>query len=78
MVKSKKVLNHYTLLDKPSVDGHWHRRRIKTEEKAKVVASLWGAEFIQFLAALAILPRKILKNRMNSSFSFESSWFNSS
>ena len=32
-----------------------HRRRIKAEEKAKVVAAVWGAEFIQFLAALAIL-----------------------
>ena len=31
----------------------WHRRWIKTEEKAKVVASVWGAEFIQFLAALS-------------------------
>ena len=33
-----------------------HRRKIKTEEKAKVVASVWGEEFIQFLDALAILP----------------------
>ena len=32
-----------------------HRRRIKTEAKAKVVASVWGAEFIQFVAALGIL-----------------------
>ena len=32
-----------------------HRIRIKTEEKAKVVASVWGEEFIQILAALAIL-----------------------
>ena len=32
-----------------------HRRRIKTEEKAKVVISVWGAKFIQFLAALAVL-----------------------
>ena len=45
------------------------RRRIKTEEKAKVVNSVWGEEFIQFLAVLAILPRTILKNRMNSSYS---------
>ena len=28
------------------------RRRIKTEEKAKVVDSAWGEDFIQFLAAL--------------------------
>ena len=31
------------------------RRRIKTEAKAKVVASVWGTEFIQFLAAQGIL-----------------------
>ena len=32
-----------------------HRRRIKTEERAKVVVAVWGAEFIEFFAALAIL-----------------------
>ena len=32
-----------------------HRRRIKTEAKAKVVAAVWGTEIIQFVAALAIL-----------------------
>ena len=26
----------------------YHRRRINTEAKAKVVASVWGEEFIQF------------------------------
>ena len=36
-----------------------HRRKINTEEKAKVVASVWRAEFIQFLAALAVLHWKI-------------------
>ena len=36
-----------------------HRRRIELEEKAKVVASVWGAEFVQFLVALAVLPRSI-------------------
>ena len=36
-----------------------HRRRMEREAKAKVVASVWGAEFIQFLAALAVfLGRK--------------------
>ena len=29
-----------------------YRKKKKTEENAKVVASVWGAEFIQFLAAL--------------------------
>ena len=33
----------------------WHRRRIKTEEKAKVVPSVRGEEIILFLAALAVL-----------------------
>ena len=33
-----------------------HRRIINTEEKAKVVAAVWGIKFIHFLAELAILP----------------------
>ena len=47
-----------------------HRRRIKTEEKTKVVASVQGGgeEFIQCLFALAVLPMTILSNRMNSPF----------
>ena len=45
-----------------------HRRRIYTEELAKFVASVCGTEFIQFLAAPAILHQDDLKNRMNSSF----------
>ena len=40
-----------------------HRRRIELEDKAKVVASVWGTQFIQFLAALAILPWSIEKKR---------------
>ena len=43
------------------------------EAKVKVVASFfWGegvADFVQFLAALAVLPRSIGKNRMNSTVS---------
>ena len=31
--------------------GSGHRRRIKPEEKAKVIAAVWGMELIQFLAA---------------------------
>ena len=34
----------------------YHRKRITTEEKEKVVASVWGTEFIRLLAALAVLP----------------------
>ena len=33
----------------------YHRRRIKTEEKAKVVAAVWRTELFQFVAALDIL-----------------------
>ena len=36
------------------LDALHHRRRIKTEEKAKVVAAVWGHELIQFLAAIDI------------------------
>ena len=32
-----------------------HRRRIYTEEKAKVVASSWGTELLQFFVSLSIL-----------------------
>ena len=35
--------------------GSLQRKRLKTEEQAKVVAAFRGAEFIQFLAALAVL-----------------------
>ena len=42
-----------------------YRRRINTEEKAKVVAAVWGTVFIQFLAALSLLPRDDLKKMMN-------------
>ena len=45
-----------------------HRRRMETEGKAKVIAFVWGAEFVQFLAALAVLPLSIWKKRLNSSY----------
>ena len=56
--------------------GAWFRRhgvraysrRIKTEEKTKVVAAVLGTEFIQFIAALAILHQEGLKKGMNSSY----------
>ena len=37
------------------VNGGPTRRRIKTEEKTKVVAAVWGTELVKFLAALYIL-----------------------
>ena len=42
-----------------------HRRRIYTEEKAKVVAAAWATALFKFLAAIAILHRDDLKNRMS-------------
>ena len=58
-VGTSKYSDCYLLLCGTRV-GWWHRRRIKAEEKVKVVASVWWEEFIQFLAALAVLPRTIL------------------
>ena len=42
-----------TWSDSATQKGKEHRRRIYTDEKAKVVASVWGTEFIQFLTTLA-------------------------
>ena len=42
--------------------GSRHRRKMETEGKAKVVASVWWAKFVQlnrFLAEQAVLPRSI-------------------
>ena len=50
---------------------------MEREEKAKVVASVWGAEFVQFLAALVVLPRSIWKKRLNSAGLFGKKRFNS-
>ena len=56
-----------------------HRRWIKTEEKATVVVSVWEEEFIKIPSrASCFVYRTILKNRMNSSFSFKSFRCNSS
>ena len=46
-----------------------HRSRINTEDKAKVVAAVWGTELIQFLAALTVLHQDDRKKMMNSSYS---------
>ena len=39
---------------------------METEGKAKVVASVWEAEFVQFLAALAVFLQSIWKKWLNS------------
>ena len=36
-----------------------------TEEKAKVVAAVWGTELLLFLALLAVLHQDDMKKRMN-------------
>ena len=48
----KKYLNFVDDNFPFSIVGYTHRRRIKTEEKAKVVAAVWGTELIQFFATL--------------------------
>ena len=42
---------------------------MEREATTKVVTSVCGADFVQFLAALAVLPRSIWKNMMNSTVS---------
>ena len=44
-----------------SLYAYHHRKRINTEEKAKVVAAAWGTDLLQFLAALAFLHLDDLK-----------------
>ena len=41
----------------------WHIRRIKTEDKAKVVDAVWGIEFIQFLATQDIFQQDVYKEK---------------
>ena len=60
-----KILDIYRI-DGGFSCGYTHRRRIKTEVKAKVVAAVWGARLINnFFATLAILHQDYLNNRMN-------------
>ena len=40
------------------------RRGIETEGKAKVVASVWGMEFVQFIVTVDVLPRSIWKKQL--------------
>ena len=42
------------------------------EAKAKGVVSVWGTDFVHFLAMLAVLPRSIWKNSINSTVSSKS------
>ena len=58
---------------------YWHKRRItiKTEEKAKIVASFWGKNLFNS-CAVAVLLRTILNNRMNSTRRISKKRMNSS
>ena len=65
-----------TDIDPPPFPVGWKKNlstyygRMEREAKAKVVASVWGgADFVQFLTALAVLPRSIWKIRVNSTVS---------
>ena len=62
-----------------------HRRRIKIEEKAKVVASAWGTDLFKSLPCYSCFAlddlknmmnctRMIRKKRMNSSYSLKLSY----
>ena len=46
-----------------------HRKRIYSEEKAKVVAAVWGKNLFNSLTRKLFCTGIILKNRMNSYFS---------
>ena len=54
-----------------------HRREIYIEKKAKVITAVRETEFIKFLATMAIFHWYVLKNRMNSFFSWCNSSFSS-
>ena len=54
LLDSLDVLVAYIVNMYCTVDWH-HRRKMELEDKANVVASVWGAKFVQFLAALAVL-----------------------
>ena len=53
---NRTVNNYFTYGKKKTILFHRrNRKRINTEDKAKVIAAVWGKEFIHFLTALAIL-----------------------
>ena len=50
----------YTLTEELGVPlGKIHRRRLSTEEKAKVVAAVWRTELIKLNSAQAVLDLNI-------------------
>ena len=57
--------NFPSYLNNFAFDTSIRKRRIYTEEKAKVVAAAWGTKLIQFLAALAVLLQNDMKKLIN-------------
>ena len=55
----------YLVRERECFVGLSHKRGINIEEKAKVVAAVWGTAFIQFLATLAVLHQVDMKKMMN-------------
>ena len=53
--------------------GVWAEKKKQTEEKANVVAAVWGTEFIKFHAALQIYHQDDLEKRMNR---IKATWWN--
>ena len=62
-------------------EGKPHRRRIIAEEKAKVVAAVWGTEFLKFLKYTMLATKEYLwiknlqqtpSSLLNLSFALES------
>ena len=60
---SCEYLGLQTCRAKRQENSDYHRLRINTEEKAKVVAAVWGTEFLQFLSVMAVLHWDELKEK---------------
>ena len=89
--KGKCCLRYLALYTRLLCSAHWvslfwqyHRRRIYTKEKAKVVAAVWSTEFINFVRRAsyfapgqfkecADLHQNKLKNKVQLSLFFNSS-----
>ena len=48
LLKERFILFYFAVISKDIIFAYlWHRRRKNTEEKTKVVAAVWGTEFIK-------------------------------
>ena len=59
------LLKHFIYIKPEELYQGAQKKDIHRREGKGIVASSWGTEFIQFLAALAILHQDELKNRLN-------------